>query len=130
MRHRRAIVRDHLPLEAGYRWLELEAPEIAAAARPGQFVHLRVPALEASALRRPFSICDVRGTRLCLLYKEVGRGTAAMASLREGDAVDLLGPQGNGFPLECGGRTPILLGGGYGVAPLYFLARSSRATAC
>ena len=119
-----AAVAVHRPAGAGYRWLELDAPAIAAEARPGQFVHLRVPALEPSALRRPFSICDARDGRIAILYKEVGRGTAAMGALRAGDTADVIGPLGNGFPdAPPSGSVPILLGGGYGVAPLYFLAR-------
>ncbi len=116
------------PIGGGYNWLELDVPAIAAGARPGQFVHLRVPALEDSALRRPFSICDARDGRICILYKEVGRGTAAMAMLNAGDAVDVIGPLGNGFPVDIpNDATPILVGGGYGVAPLLFLARTLAA---
>lgn len=123
-----ARVMDRHPIGGGYNWLELDAPDVAAEARPGQFLHLRVPALEESALRRPFSICDARDGRICVLYKEVGRGTAAMASLRAGDGVDVIGPLGNGFPAAIPrGSTPILIGGGYGVAPLLFLARSLAA---
>ena len=47
-------------LGGGYRMLLLEAPDVVAAARPGQFVHLRIPNVEPSALRRPFSICDAK----------------------------------------------------------------------
>lgn len=126
-----ATVLERRPIGGGYNWLVLEAPEIALPARPGQFVHLRVPALEPSALRRPFSICDSSEGRLSILYKEVGRGTAAMAGLAPGSQVDLIGPLGNGFPLELpADSTPLLVGGGYGVAPLLFLARGlSRAGA-
>lgn len=111
---------------AGYCLLRFSAPDVAAAAAPGQFVHLRVPALEPSALRRPFSLCDVdaaAGT-VAILYKRVGRGTAAMAALAPGDSVDLMGPLGRGFPLPPPGAVVPLVGGGYGVAPLFFLART------
>ena len=126
-----AAVLSHEGRGAGYRLLRLSAPAVAAAAAPGQFVHLRVPALEAGALRRPFSICDADPAtgELAILYKEVGRGTAAMASLAPGDGVDLMGPLGHGFPLPPPEATPLLVGGGYGVAPLYFLARGINARA-
>ncbi len=110
------------PMGGGYRWLELEAPELAAAAMPGQFVHLRVPALGDEALRRPFSICEAGSARLSILYKDVGRGTAAMTRLVAGERVSLIGPLGQGFPLDLAGRRPMLVAGGYGVAPLLFLA--------
>ena len=118
-------------LGAGYRRLRLGAPATAAAAAPGQFVHVRVPALDASSMRRPVSVCDADPAAgvLTLVFKIVGRGTAALATVREGDRIDLMGPLGNGFPLPPAGAEVLLVGGGYGVAPLYFLARSLRARA-
>jgi dihydroorotate dehydrogenase electron transfer subunit len=119
-----AHVLDQEILNADYRCLVLDAPAIAAAARPGQFVHLRVTGLELSALRRPFSIYRAAGSRLSILYKTVGRGTEQLARLRAGDTLSAMGPLGNGFPLGTEGQLPILVAGGFGVAPLAFLARS------
>ncbi len=110
---------------SGYRRLLLDAPAIASGAQPGQFVHLRVPALEASALRRPFSIFNAAAGQLELLYKTVGRGTAALNGLGVGETVRVMGPLGRGFPLKCEGAA-LLVGGGFGVAPLYFLARTLK----
>ena len=107
---------------SGYRYLRFEAPKIVAEAQPGQFVHLKVPSLEISALRRPFSIFNAEDGVLELLYKTVGRGTAAMNAIAVGDEVEIMGPLGHGFPVKCEGA-PLLVGGGFGVAPLYFLAR-------
>ncbi len=118
-------VLEHKDMGAGYRYLALEAPAIVAAAVPGQFVHVKVPGLEASALRRPFSIFNAEGTTLELLYKVIGRGTTAMATIQVGDAVNVLGPLGHGFPTIAAGA-PLLVGGGFGVAPLYFLARKLK----
>jgi len=101
--------------------MTLDAKEIADRATPGQFVHLRIPSLEPSALRRPFSIFGARDGQLHILYKTVGRGTGQMTALNVGDDVTVLGPLGNGFPLTPQG-TPLLVAGGYGVAPLCFLA--------
>ncbi len=119
-------VLEHKDIGAGYRYLALEAPEIVKTAMPGQFVHVKVPGLEASALRRPFSIFNAEGATLELLYKVVGRGTAAMAPLAVGETVNILGPLGHGFPTKADG-VPLLVGGGFGVAPLYFLARKLKA---
>lgn len=118
-----AILSRHEPAPGGYRRVVLEAPDLAAVARPGQFLHLRIPNLWQGALRRPFSICLVEDGRIHVLYKTVGAGTEALALLPAGASVNLLGPLGNGFPLEIGDRTPVLVGGGYGVAPLLFLAK-------
>ena len=106
----------------GYRFLVLEAPRLAAALVPGQFVHVRVPGLEPTALRRPFSVFDADDGRVTLLYKVVGRGTAALACVRLGETVEVMGPLGHGFPTSSKG-VPLLVGGGYGVAPLHFLAK-------
>ncbi len=108
-------------LTTEYWELGLEAPDIASLARPGQFVHVRVPGLENTALRRPFSIFGVSAGVLKILYKTVGRGTESMNKLSPGDTLQVIGPLGNGFPLHPAG-TPLLVAGGYGVAPLYFLA--------
>ncbi len=120
-------VLEHVDIGAGYRYLALEAPAIVAAAEPGQFVHVKVPALEQSALRRPFSIFNAEGTKLELLYKTVGRGTLALNAAKPGDAVSVMGPLGHGFPTTCS-AAPLLVGGGFGVAPLYFLARRLKAS--
>lgn len=109
---------------SGYRYLRFEAPKIVAEAQPGQFVHLKVPALEISALRRPFSIFNAEDGVLELLYKTVGRGTLAMNAIAVGDTVEVMGPLGHGFPVKtASGAAALLVGGGFGVAPLYFLAR-------
>jgi dihydroorotate dehydrogenase electron transfer subunit len=105
-----------------YRRLVLNVPGVAARAQPGQFVHLRVPGLEDRLLRRPFSIYRVKGAELLLLYKTVGAGTRAMSELRPGAIVSVMGPLGRGFPLDRSASFPLLIGGGYGAAPLSFLA--------
>ena len=128
MFNERCRILTHDDAAPGYRMMVLSAPRIAAAVAPGQFVHVKVPGLEPSALRRPFSVFDgdpVTGA-LTLLYKVVGRGTAALAREQDGAEIEVLGPLGYGFPEDCGG-VPLLVGGGYGVAPLYFLAKRMMA---
>lgn len=120
-----AIVVEHQDFQGGYRLLALEAPGIAPAVRPGQFVHVRVPHMEQALLRRPFSVFRTEGTQLSLLYKDVGLGTHAMRALGLGETLSLLGPLGHGFPPELDeGEKPVLVAGGYGMAALYLLARA------
>ena len=114
------VVRQ-VPLTSGYWVLELQAEEIARAARPGQFVHVRVPGLERASLRRPFSIFGAADGVLKIMYKTVGRGTGEMSRMTPGEELQVIGPLGNGFPLTPQG-VPVLVAGGYGVAPLCFLA--------
>ncbi len=112
----------HESVSGGYRLIQMAAPSIAERARPGQFVHLKVPHLETAALRRPFSIYAAGEGCVSVLYKDVGRGTHAMVPLGPDDTVSLLGPLGNSFPLVRGEHCPVLVAGGYGVAPLSFFA--------
>lgn len=90
---------------------------------PGQFLYIR---LENKTLRRPISIADVNkdsGT-VTILFKILGSGTKQLASISEGEKIHALGPNGNGFPLEGkDDRHLLIVGGGIGVPPLYYLAR-------
>ena len=115
---------SHEDSAPGYRTLVFSAPQIAAAVVPGQFVHVKVPRLDDAALRRPFSVfdADAEAGTLTVLYKIVGKGTEALAKENVGAEVEVIGPLGFGFPVQCNG-VPLLVGGGYGVAPLYFLAK-------
>ena len=86
----------------------------------GQFVNIK---LDGLFLRRPISVCDCDGDTLTLIYKVVGKGTEQMANMREGEKLDLLTGLGNGYDLSVSGETPILLGGGVGVPPMYMLCK-------
>lgn len=118
---------EHGELGGGYRRLVVKAPKMAADLAPGQFVHVRVPALEPTALRRPFSVFDADGGLVTVIYKTVGRGTAALNAVRPGDTICMMGPLGHAFPEKCAGAA-LLVGGGYGVAPLHFLAKRLKAS--
>ena len=101
--------------------LTLNAPEIMAAAMPGQFVMIQVAPAKDPLLRRPFSIHQIsREGYLQILFKIVGRGTELLAKYRIGEKLLLLGPLGNGFGITEG--KACLVGGGMGIAPLLFLA--------
>jgi dihydroorotate dehydrogenase electron transfer subunit len=113
-----------------YQTLTVVAPGIAEAARPGQFVHLLAGEDRSFPLRRPFSIHRVDAGTVEVVFDVVGAGTRALARLRPHDVVDVLGPLGRPFtppeePMGC-----VLVGGGYGTAPLFFLAGELRARHC
>lgn len=121
-----AEVLDHRQVSGDYRVIVFKIPEVASLVRPGQFIHLRVPRFENAVLRRPFSIYRADKETLTVLYKQIGKGTEALALVQSGEKVSILGPLGNGFPLEHGDNIPVLVAGGYGVAPLCLLARSLK----
>lgn len=111
---------------APYFRLVMRAPELARAAQPGQFVHLRVMAMKDALLRRPFSIYQAGGENLSILYKTVGKGTDVLARMGPGEELSLIGPLGHGFTVpKAGGETPLLVAGGYGMAAMYMLAERS-----
>ena len=88
--------------------------------KPGQFVNIR---LEGFFLRRPISVCDREGSLLTIIYKTVGKGTAAMEEMKAGQMLSILTGLGNGYDTDDSGDTPLLIGGGAGVPPMYLLAR-------
>jgi len=115
----------NIQVAAGTYLMGLEAPEIVAAASPGQFVMIRAGSAMEPLLRRPFSIGGtLRGSLLLILYKVVGRGTALMAEVKKGERLAVLGPLGRGFSRPRPGKQPVLAAGGIGIAPLIFLAQS------
>lgn len=112
------------PYKDRYVMLRLAATGIAGRVAPGQFVHIRIPDNSGIVLRRPLSVYDADGGELGILYKKVGRGTELLARLATGREVSVMGPLGNGFPLPAReDGIPLLVAGGYGVAPLHLLAR-------
>ena len=86
----------------------------------GQFVNI---ALEGLYLRRPISVCDYEDGVLTLIYKAVGEGTELMAKLDAGKELDILVGLGNGYDTAKSGDSPLLVGGGVGVPPLYALCK-------
>ncbi len=113
------VIQANTPLARDVYDLTL-AGDTAPLTAPGQFVNVALPGFY---LRRPLSVCDWAPGVLRLIYKVVGRGTAALADLRPGQELDLLLPLGNGFSVPEGIKAPLLIGGGVGTPPLYGLAR-------
>ena len=115
-----------------YLSLTLVAPEIADAAKPGHFVQIGVPEDRGIMLRRPFSIHQASrqggwaGT-IEVVFDVVGPGTAWLSQIRQHEFVDVIGPLGRSFVLPKEQISCLLVGGGYGAAPLYFLAEELRA---
>jgi dihydroorotate dehydrogenase electron transfer subunit len=97
---------------------------------PGQFLHLRVDTSDDLLLRRPISICDVNIEKemVTMLYRVEGKGTKRLSLKQEGEKIDVLGPLGNGFPLDATnrGETALLVGGGIGVPPLFYLSKQLK----
>jgi dihydroorotate dehydrogenase electron transfer subunit len=102
--------------------LRLEAPQCAARAEPGTFVHIQCAT--DIPMRRPLSImrADPHGGWIELLFKVVGEGLRALAAVEPGDRLSTLGPIGKGFTPDPARPRAVLIGGGVGIPPLQFLA--------
>ncbi len=88
--------------------------------KPGQFVNIKI---DGQFLRRPISVCDYTKDTLTLIYKIVGRGTEEMSKYQPGTKLDILTGLGNGYDTSLSGQTPLLIGGGVGVPPMYNLCK-------
>jgi len=102
--------------------------DLISIANPGQFlmIHLSKKSIDP-LLRRPFSIHSIQDDgRLLILYKVVGAVTSLMASLKKDDNISVIGPLGKGFPLPQPNERTVLVAGGMGVAPLFFLIQTLK----
>lgn len=110
-------------------WLQTE--EIASMAAPGQFISLYTKD-GSKLLPRPISICEIltEKNQLRIVYRVTGEktGTELFSRMTKGDTIEILGPLGNGFPLDEGvGKKAFLIGGGIGVPPMLELAKQLNA---
>ena len=103
--------------------LTLRSPLISKTAKPGNFVHIKVSPNHYPLLRRAFSVHNVDKHKKSfeVLFKVVGKGTEILSEKSAGDTLDLLGPIGKGFSLPQKGEMVMLVAGGMGIAPLWFL---------
>ena len=123
MKRHRCKVLNQTRISENIYSLVLESSEIASVSSPGQFVYIRVTNGLYPLLRRPLSIhrVDSKKGEIKLLYRVVGRGTECLQYLKEGDVVDLLGPLGTGFCFKKSFSHAIIVAGGMGSAPVFFL---------
>jgi dihydroorotate dehydrogenase electron transfer subunit len=121
-------VRSTRKLSEDFFLLELKWPAGLVEPLPGQFVMVRTREGTDPLWRRPLGVHDFRriggADVLSLLFQVVGPTTRDLSGLGPGAALDLLGPHGRGFRLEAAEHW--LIGGGRGLAPLFFTARMLR----
>src|SRR5699024_9765861 len=106
----------------------LSAKEIAEQAAPGQFISLYCED-SGRILPRPISICEIDKEKgaLRIVYMIAGKGTAEFSQKKAGDTIEILGPLGNGFPMEeTEGKRVFLMGGGIGIPPMLETAKEAK----
>ena len=120
-----APILENTRIKGDYFKLVFSAPEMARRAAAGQFTHIRIDRRQDRILRRPFSIhdTDIAAGTVTVVYKVVGRGTAALSELAPGSAVDALGPLGRAYTLPAPDQLPVAVAGGYGAAAMFMLTR-------
>jgi dihydroorotate dehydrogenase electron transfer subunit len=118
-------VTSNLEVMPGVHLVWIEAPNIAGAVLPGQFITVRCGDF---ILRRPFSVHQISSGEIAILFKVTGRGTLWLSQRQKHDRIDILGPLGNGFSIDPSAENLLLIAGGIGIAPLAFLMQyaSSR----
>jgi len=103
--------------------LKVFSPKLTSIIKPGQFLNIRVTERVYPLLRRPFSVCDVEGNHLYLMFNILGEGTNILAHKPIGSDLDILGPLGNGFNIDGDYETAVIVAGGLGAAPFPYLTR-------
>jgi dihydroorotate dehydrogenase electron transfer subunit len=111
-----------------YHLFRIETPLVAAEARPGQFLMIKVSDGYSPLLRRPISIHAREENCLEIFFQVAGRGTEILARKSGGETLDVIGPLGKGYTVDgrWKGRDILCVGGGRGIAPIYFLAVELR----
>lgn len=124
------VLSNHKIIDDIYQ-LDIHAPEAAECAFAGQFINVYLKD-KSMLLPRPISICFTEGDMLTLVYRVVGKGTAALTEYQEGDGIRISSPLGNGFQIEDvfanlqNSGVIALVGGGLGVPPMLDLAKQIR----
>jgi dihydroorotate dehydrogenase electron transfer subunit len=125
VREAKETAKSQLEAERGeYFRMKLASPEIAANAKPGQFIHLLIDHRHDPLLRRPFTIYRAKNNGIEILFQVIGRGTYLLSQKQPGDEVEIMGPLGNTFLIPDELETAILVGGGIGIASLMMLAET------
>nr|WP_317363576.1 dihydroorotate dehydrogenase electron transfer subunit [uncultured Blautia sp.] len=109
--------------------LWLDAPQIASQAKPGQFISVYSND-SGRVLPRPISICEIdrEKSALRIVYRIAGKGTKEFSGMKAGETLDILGPLGNGFPMDViKGKRVFMMGGGIGVPPMVQTAKEAEA---
>ncbi len=124
LKNHKAVITGKKSWGNDYFLFSLETPVIARESKPGQFLMVKITDNPYPLLRRPFSIHARNRQNIEIFFQNTGVGTSMLSQKQRGDEIEILGPLGNGFPIEkkYESKKASLVGGGRGAAPLYFLA--------
>ncbi len=127
MLSKEAVITSNINLFGDYYLLEVTAKGIGAKASPGQFFMVKVGPGTDPLLRRPFGLHKiVSPDSIKMLYRAAGYGTKLLTKMVKGDALNILGPLGNGFKVAKDTNHALIVAGGIGVAPMVALAEEIK----
>lgn len=123
-----ATILENKSIAKDFFVITVKSPKIAKAAMPGQFLNYRVTGSNDPLLRRPFGVygADPKTGILKSLYCVKGKGTEILSRKKTGDKISITGPHGNGFGVLDSEKSLLMVGGGFGTAPLAFLAEKAK----
>jgi len=124
MKQLKAKISENKKIAQGFYKMRIESPYLAKNSKPGQFVEVRCSEKTDPLLPRPLGCHRILEDGIELLYEVVGNGTAMLSEKKAGEALNLIGPLGNGFDITASTKAAILVAGGVGVAPLVALAEA------
>lgn len=116
----------HKKISQEYTLMKVHSPRVSRSAKPGMFVHVLAGDGEGLLLRRPFSLLEAEHANISFVYKVVGHGTKALSEKRPGEVLNVLGPLGNPYSVRAASKQIILVAGGYGVSPTFYLSRELK----
>ncbi len=119
------LVKKEMLADGIYRY-SVKAPKIAKAAKPGQFLEIKVSDTNDPFLRRPISIYSIENDTIVFIFQVKGVGTTALSKRKVGDIIDIMGPLGYGTFKVDDYKSVAIIGGGIGIFPLYELAKQLK----
>ncbi|MTI79781.1 MAG: dihydroorotate dehydrogenase electron transfer subunit [Firmicutes bacterium] len=124
-----ATILSNNQLNNNHYLMKFNSGQLAAVAKPGQFLHVKCGGTTDPLLRRPISIHSVNKDDgvVGLLYRVAGKGTKLLSQKKPGEILDVMGPLGNGFTMPNTAEKVAVVGGGIGIAPLYYLLQKMTA---
>ncbi|MEW6600428.1 MAG: dihydroorotate dehydrogenase electron transfer subunit [Nitrospirota bacterium] len=123
----KASVIENRLLVKNHHLLTLHPLEKIKKTKPGNFFMVSVDNGLEPLLKRPLSVHRILGQDFQLLYRVMGKGTSILSRKKPDDILEILGPLGNGFPLNIRSDNITLVAGGIGIAPIFALAESLNA---
>ena len=96
---------------------------ISKKSKPGQFVNIKIDSSSQPLFRRPFSVSDVEGDKVKLMFNVFGIGTKKLITKKIAETIDVIGPLGNSFVINSKFKNPVIIAGGLGAAPFPFLTK-------